>query len=67
MRADTLRWILIGALAVAAVISVIANKSNSPLIGWVGFAVFAVAVVLFFRWRRTAIAERRGARTEQRR
>jgi cytochrome oxidase assembly protein ShyY1 len=62
MRADTLRWILIAALAVAAVVSVIANKSHSAAIGWVGFAVFAVAVLLFFRWRRAALAERREGR-----
>jgi hypothetical protein len=60
MRANTLRLWLIGLLVVAAVISVVAKKANSPAIGWLSFAVFLVAVVLYARWRRAAAAERRG-------
>ena len=59
MRANTLRLWLIGVLVVAAVVSVVANKADSPLIGWVSFALFLCAVVMYFSWRRTALAERR--------
>jgi uncharacterized protein (DUF58 family) len=59
MRAGTLRVWLIGALAVAAIVSVVANKAGSSLLGWVSFAVFCCAVVLYARWRRAALAERR--------
>lgn len=59
MRAGTLRVWLIGVLAVAAVVSVVANKAGSPFLGWVSFAVFLCAVVLYARWRRAALAERR--------
>jgi hypothetical protein len=62
MRADPLRWWLIGILAAAAVISVIANKTHSPFLGWVSVAAFLVAVYVYFRWRRTALAERRAGR-----
>ena len=34
MRSHTLRLWLIGALALAAVVSVIGNKADSPWIGW---------------------------------
>jgi uncharacterized membrane protein len=60
MRADRIRLWLIGLLVVAAVISVVGKKANSPAIGWISFAVFLVAVVLYVRWRRAALAERRG-------
>lgn len=59
MRAAALRLWLIGILVVAAIVSVVANKSNSPFLGWVSFAVFLGAVVLYVRWRRAALAERR--------
>ena len=59
MRANTLRLWLIGVLAVAAIVSVVANKADSPLIGWVSFALFLCAVVMYFSWRRAALAERR--------
>lgn len=59
MRAGTLRVWLIGVLAVAAIVSVVANKAGSPFLGWVSFAVFLGAVVLYARWRRAALAERR--------
>lgn len=60
MRANTLRVYLIGVLVLAAVLSVVGNKSNSPFLGWASFAVFLCAVVLYFAWRRTALQERRG-------
>ncbi len=59
MSANTLRWRLIALLVVAAVISVVANKVNSAWLGWVSFAVFLVGVVMYARWRRAALAERR--------
>jgi hypothetical protein len=60
MRANVLRLYLIGLLAVAAVISVIGNKTGSPFIGWLSFAIFLCAVVLYVSWRRAALQERRG-------
>ena len=60
MAAKSLRVYLIGALVLAAVVSVIGNKSDSPFLGWLSFAVFLCAVVLYFSWRRAALRERRG-------
>jgi type II secretory pathway pseudopilin PulG len=59
MSAGALRLWLIGMLVVAAIVSVVANKASSPFLGWVSFAVFLCAVVLYVRWRRAALAERR--------
>jgi uncharacterized membrane protein YfcA len=59
MQADALRLWLIGLLAAAGIVSVVANKASSPWIGWVSFVLFLGAVVLYFHWRRTARAERR--------
>jgi uncharacterized membrane protein YfcA len=59
MRAATLRLWLIAVLAVAAVVSVVANKADSPFVGWISFALFLGAVVMYFQWRRTAREERR--------
>jgi hypothetical protein len=60
MAANTLRIYLICALVVAAVISVVGKKADSPFIGWLSFAVFLTALVLYAGWRRAAIRERRG-------
>ena len=60
MRSHALRLYLIAALVVAAVISVIGNKKHSPFIGWLSFAVFLCALVLYVSWRRAALRERRG-------
>ena len=60
MTANSLRLYLIAALVAAAVLSVVANKSHSPLLGFVSFAVFLCAVGLYFAWRRAALRERRG-------
>jgi cobalamin biosynthesis protein CobD/CbiB len=62
MRAQGLRWWLIAILALAAVLSVVANKADSRFLGWLSFAVFIVAVFVYVRWRRLAIHERRAAR-----
>lgn len=59
MRANALRLWLIAVLAVAAIVSVVANKASSPWLGWVSFALFLCAVVMYFQWRRTAREERR--------
>ena len=60
MSANRLRAILIGTLVVAALISVIGNKTGSAWIGWVSFVAFVCAVALYVAWRRTALQERRG-------
>ena len=59
MRADRLRLSLIAVLVIAAVLSVIGNKSHSPFVGWLSFAVFLGARALYVTWRRTALQERR--------
>ena len=59
MSANRLRLYLIGALAVAAVLSIVGNRTDSRLVGWASFAVFLCALAIYVRWRRTALAERR--------
>jgi hypothetical protein len=59
MRAQGLRLWLIGILAVAGIVSVVANKAKSPFLGWLSFAVFLCALAVYVRWRRAALAERR--------
>jgi membrane protein CcdC involved in cytochrome C biogenesis len=58
--AKALRVYLIGVLVVAAAISVIGNKTHSPLVGWLSFAVFLIALALYVNWRRAALKERHG-------
>ena len=58
-NANTLRLYLIVVLVVAAVLSVVGNKSHSPFLGWLSFAAFLCAVVLYFTWRRRTLRERR--------
>ncbi len=59
MSANRLRLYLIGILTVALVLSIVGKKVDSPLVGWASFAVFLGAVVVYVRWRRVAMAERR--------
>lgn len=59
MGANRLRLSLIAVLAVAAVLSVVANKADSRFIGWLSFAVFLCALVVYVRWRRAALQKRR--------
>ncbi len=59
MSAQRLRIYLIAMLALAAILSVVGQKSHSPFVGWVSFAVFLCAVVLYVTWRRAALRERR--------
>lgn len=51
-KPNTIRRVLIGLLVVAAVLSVIGNKTSSTFLGWLSFAAFFVAVFLYFQWRR---------------
>jgi len=60
MGANALRLRLIAVLVLAAVLSVVGNKSNSPFLGWASFAVFLGALALYVTWRRAALRERRG-------
>ena len=60
---DGLRGVLIAILVVAAVLSVVGNKTHSPWIGWLSFVAFLCAVVVYLRWRRAVLAERRGVQT----
>ena len=59
MRADRLRLYLVLVLVVAAILSVVGKKADSPFVGWLSFAVFLGALVLYVTWRRTALQERR--------
>jgi uncharacterized membrane protein YfcA len=59
MSAARLRVYLIAMLVLAAILSVVGQKSHSPFVGWVSFAVFLCAVVLYVTWRRAALRERR--------
>ena len=58
-KPDQVRAALIALLIVAAVLSVVGNKLNQPLIGWVSFVAFLCAVALYFDWRRRLRATRR--------
>jgi len=60
VKANALRAWLILALVVAAVISVVGKKADSPIVGWLSFATFLCALVLYVSWRRAALRERRG-------
>jgi uncharacterized membrane protein YccC len=62
-RPDRLRGILIAILVVAAVLSVVGNKTHSAWLGWLSFVAFLCAVVVYFSWRRAVLAKRRGAQT----
>jgi hypothetical protein len=48
---------LIGVLAAAAVVSVVAEKRDSPFLGWFSFVLFLLAVSLYFAWRRAVRAK----------
>jgi len=36
----------------AAILSVVGKKADSPWIGWLSFAIFLVAIAFYFTWRR---------------
>jgi membrane associated rhomboid family serine protease len=52
MRADRQRWQLIAVLVVAAI--------AAPFAHWAAFVGFVIGAAMYLRWRRTAVAERRG-------
>jgi uncharacterized membrane protein YfcA len=52
VSATRLRVVLILVLAAAAVTSVVGKKADSTVIGWFSFALFVIAVALYFQWRR---------------
>jgi Na+/proline symporter len=58
-RPNQLRALLIAILVVAAVLSVVGNKTHSAFIGWLSFAAFLCGIVVYLNWRRAALAERR--------
>ena len=53
MSPGRLRVLLVVLLAVAAIVSVVGKKADSPWIGWLSFAIFITAVAVYFRWRRS--------------
>jgi len=59
MTADKLCLLLIGMLALSAVVSVFANKSGSTAFGIVSLTLFLATVGVYFKWRRRARQERR--------
>jgi hypothetical protein len=59
MSRNRVRYGMIGLLAVAAVLSVVGKKLDSPLVGWLSFVAFAGAVFLYVTWRRQVAARRR--------
>jgi hypothetical protein len=52
MRADRQRWQLIAVLVAAAI--------AAPFAHWAAFVGFVIGAAMYLRWRRTAVAERRG-------
>ena len=56
MSPARLRAGLLGLLVVAAIVSVVGKKADSPWIGWLSFAIFLVAVGVYFRWRQAVRA-----------
>ena len=59
MTANVLRYWLIGALIAAGVLNLAGNKAHSRALSVLSFLVFVAALVLYVRWRRTALQERR--------
>jgi uncharacterized membrane protein len=52
-----LRNALLGVLLLAAIVSVVGKKLDSAFVGWISFALFVVAVALYFRWRQAVRAK----------
>ena len=53
MSPGRLRALLLVLLVVAAAVSVVGKKADSPWIGWLSFAIFIAAVAVYFQWRRS--------------
>ena len=60
MTAEQKRWQLIAVVVVAAIVNGIATHMHSRVLGWLGVTLLCLGIALFLRWRRAAIAERRG-------
>ncbi len=58
MSAVRLRLALICSLVVAAIVSVVGKKANTPWIGQVSIAIFFGSIALYFAWRRAVALER---------
>jgi hypothetical protein len=59
MRANTLRYWLIGALVLAGALNILGNQTHVRAISLLSFLVFVCGLVLYVRWRRLAVQERR--------
>ncbi|MFL5955519.1 MAG: hypothetical protein ACJ76I_15575 [Gaiellaceae bacterium] len=59
MSANRLRALLIGALVLAGVLNLAGSKTDSRFVSLLSFLVFLCALVLYVRWRRVALKERR--------
>ena len=57
MTPTQLRNALLGVLLLAAIVSVVGKKLDSAFVGWISFALFVVAVALYFRWRQAVRAK----------
>jgi hypothetical protein len=57
-RDDRLRWVTVGLLVAATVLSGIANNTHAPTLRAIAIACFLVAVFTFMTWRRSARAAR---------
>jgi hypothetical protein len=57
-RDDRLRWVTVGLLVAAAILSAIGNNDGMPLLRALGIACFLIAVVTFMTWRRAARSAR---------
>jgi hypothetical protein len=57
MSQRRLRSILLALLVAAGVLSVVGKKADSAVVGWLSFAVFAIAVGVYFSWRRAVRAK----------
>jgi len=60
MSRERTRYGMIALLVVAAVLTALGNKLDSPWIGWLGFVAFFGAVFLYLNWRRQLAERRRG-------
>ena len=49
---NRVRAVLIGTLVVALAVSIAGKEASSAFLGWLSFALFLVAVFLYFQWRR---------------
>jgi uncharacterized membrane protein len=59
VSANRLRAILIAALLAAGALNLAGSRTGSRFVSFVSFLVFVCALVLYVRWRRVALKERR--------